>query len=1330
MLLLHNARIGIPNNAGKTAASVAATTYLAEIIRNPRFIQTRTQMEVLSMSPAMNDTSYLRAKAMGNAMATATGGTANLLSLTSSTKIGVGLSLNNAAQNSVYSPAMNDPATLLLADAYGQNYTSVKNPLDTWKQSSSFTMDSNAVLKPHDTYIGEIGFSPSGKARSTDNTSSGANMISTVKIGKNDINYADPSTAGVFGMPEVNEYGNIYMPPKLTSAQEMAYQQYLRGESHHRASGGFSTETGTGTLAPFDPAKMTNTLFPAGYGDFHRKTTSQYQLREQDPGFIYSYSHFAETHKIALPLTDGKKSTVDVDLDTENFARAKFGPVPSSFRGCTEDLFFKEFNIEDAATEGKLSYGEETQRTKDIISERLRAMLDAQGLEYDGEEIDALLYGKEMPAGIRDRDKHAQFEHIKFELAKLRNKLSIQGIPAQAAHTPTAFDTTEEWMGVRDYLWLLGQPNAVKKDEPKRNKLALLKALAKVMDETHRIFCDPFSLAQTWQDPLGLAINNVNNYSKSDRGTVRGGEKVGETRRLFLQASSAQMMKSFGEPGATKNESSEGARDTEESLLPRLNNSNIVGGNAFQGPESPGIDKKLSTAPVPPNMANVNQFIFSSQRKPSPAKGNVQTVEIEPKTLAEAADVRLSQLCKSFVADALEVLAPPGGWPGNSNVTIGHMSERITKVLNTGMMSDDLCITLRKLLEAASKDVVLPMDKRSHKQLIPLEGNFALIFPPRQRRVLIDNMYEIAAAFMKRAEVDFPLESMRAHLWAHNGRKQFQRYKEKQEKDTDMSIWLRDLHLEGTIVAFKQLGFKELSDFLDLTLENVQEYFPFLKIGDAIRMARNIKLLTPELLSSYARRAFKQEIAVSLPPIPNLQPASPRKLSSTGVRMGPTPSRKVKVKRSVDVRPEKTKKPIVLDREPTREEYLSGIIISDYYLNQLQLLISKETDGANVRLASDLGHANMIIRKKGLAKQVIAKHEDGKGVIVRRAMGMKDVIAALQDDINQATKGIKVLTTNFSVANELVREAGLMGSVLCQETPTGICLVPVTDIDEAISILQDQVAKATKGFQLRMSSDLDKANEMIRESGLHGIVVARENHKKEILLEKIFHEEIGGDSHLELHVNSIATHGTLNLGTLSDKQDPCVKIYIGKELVGKTHRAKDAGANATFDASFHMHLSQKMYEGKNEKEKGHVSVIAEVFNESLSGALTHLGKGSLNLQSFLPPDKFNEYVSINIPLYYTLPEVLSEHSKKQAVAEILTDVQLSELQLTVTKETKGINLRLASDLQHAANLIAKKGWQHLVMPTYSPSGDIILTRIDGTVGSVTMKVMLQRHGHG
>ena len=62
-----------------------------------------------------------------------------------------------------------------------------------------------------------------------------------------------------------------------------------------------------------------------------------------------------------------------------------------------------------------------------------------------------------------------------------------------------------------------------------------------------------------------------------------------------------------------------------------------------------------------------------------------------------------------------------------------------------------------------------------------------------------------------------------------------------------MSLWLKDMHLGGTITAFRHLGFRLMDDFCDLSLTDVQEYFPFLKLGDAIRLSKNIALLTPEV---------------------------------------------------------------------------------------------------------------------------------------------------------------------------------------------------------------------------------------------------------------------------------------------------------------------------------------------------------------------------------------------------------------------------------------------------------------------------------------------------
>jgi len=1323
MLLLHNARIGIPNNAGKTAASVAATTYLAEIIRNPRFIQTRTQMEVLSMSPHMNNTRDMRAKAMGPAMAIATGGAANLLSLTSSTKIGVGMSLTNSSQNNLYNPAMSDPATLLLADAYGQNYSPTKAMVNTWKHESSNVAGNSVNF--HDTFIGDHGFSATGDAK---NLSSSTNLISATRFGKHDLHYADPNQPSFYGMPEVNEYGNIYMPPKLTSAQELAYQESLRG-AH---GSGFSAQTGTGTDAPFDPANMTNTMYPAGFGDFHRKTTTQYQLREQDPGFINSYTHFAETHKITLPMkeSDGKKPT-KIDADTENFARGKFGPVPNAFRGCTDDLFFTEFNQEEAETESKI-VDDGSEHSKQIISERLRMLLDAQGADYEGEDIDVLVYGKAAPVfSIKDESRSAQIEHVKFELGKLRHRIACKVIPAQAAHTPTTFDATDEWMGVRDYLWLLGQPYS--RANPNQDKRVLLKSLAKTMDEMHRIFCDPDSLLHRWQDPLAIAINNVNNYDKSEMGKVRGSNHLGETRRMFLQASSDQMMKEWGAEGLKAKEKgivegkSQGSGGSSDSLPP-LNNSNIGGGNAFQ---------LSGSSPVPPSAINVNQFVFANQRNPSPAKGTPGAIENTPSSLAEAADLRLTQLCQKFVSDSLDIFAPPGGWPvpagtkkTSTSSTLSLLSDRLKILLNNRGLNEELASILRKLLEAASKDVIVSKSKAG-KGLITVEGNHALVFPPRQRRVLIDGMYEAAAAFMKRAEEDFPLDSVRAHLWAHNGRKQFKRYKEKHEQETDMTLWLRDLHLEGTIVAFKQLGFKQLSDFCDLSLADVQEYFPFLKLGDSIRMARSIKLFTPEYLQGYTMRAHKGELNVSLPPIPNLHPITAKTLTTENAtgRMGPTPSRRMKAPKS-EPRTDRLKKMVTLDREPTREEYLGGVLISDYYLKKLQEQISKETDGVNLRIASDLEHAQALIRKKGLIKQVVAKLEEGKGVVVSRANNLDGAIADLQVAITKATKGFQFrLKADITVANELVRESGLLGLVICRENPAvkgvsegGIEVIKVSDIGAAIDILQEQITKATKGFQVRLSSDLEAANKMIKEAGMYGIVVAREDDQGEIHMERLIDGSHG--SQWELYVNTIALHDALNLGSSTDKQDPSVKIWLGTELIGKTTRVKDAGGSAEFKDSFHMHISETFYNQKKGEGGENVSIVVEAYNEGALGGLTHLGKGSIDLLEVLPKESFNDYVEVSIPLHYQLSGKVEEYSKTAPI-ETITDLEFSQFQMQVSKETVGVNMRLASDSSHASSMIKKKGWQHLVIATEDASGDIVLKRLDRQLGNVVLKMMVQ-----
>ena len=84
-----------------------------------------------------------------------------------------------------------------------------------------------------------------------------------------------------------------------------------------------------------------------------------------------------------------------------------------------------------------------------------------------------------------------------------------------------------------------------------------------------------------------------------------------------------------------------------------------------------------------------------------------------------------------------------------------------------------------------------------------------------------------------------------------------------------LMLWLKDLHLHVYYEHFDDLGFRLLTDFNELSLEDCKEYFPFLKIGDAVRLSKAIKLLGPDSVAAYRVRAEKKEVGVPLlPPIP------------------------------------------------------------------------------------------------------------------------------------------------------------------------------------------------------------------------------------------------------------------------------------------------------------------------------------------------------------------------------------------------------------------------------------------------------------------------------
>ena len=188
------------------------------------------------------------------------------------------------------------------------------------------------------------------------------------------------------------------------------------------------------------------------------------------------------------------------------------------------------------------------------------------------------------------------------------------------------------------------------------------------------------------------------------------------------------------------------------------------------------------------------------------------------------------------------------------------------------------------------------------------------VCPWRYRRVAIDGMYEVSALLMKRAEASFPADSIRAHLWAHNGRKaidrlihakkgnqggggiegevkigflppmgntavaveresvsfSFKMHTTKTAKQrltvSPLSLFLMDLQLEEYAAQFANAGFKTVDDFAGLSLDDCKEYFPFLKPGDLRRLSKQSVQISSDLCDSYENRALVGEMKP--PPLP------------------------------------------------------------------------------------------------------------------------------------------------------------------------------------------------------------------------------------------------------------------------------------------------------------------------------------------------------------------------------------------------------------------------------------------------------------------------------
>jgi hypothetical protein len=182
-----------------------------------------------------------------------------------------------------------------------------------------------------------------------------------------------------------------------------------------------------------------------------------------------------------------------------------------------------------------------------------------------------------------------------------------------------------------------------------------------------------------------------------------------------------------------------------------------------------------------------------------------------------------------------------------------------------------------------------------------------LLNPPRMRRQAIDVVYELTAFLVQQAEISYPQDAIRAHLWAQQARQLLLEYQsnttgstalviasasasaaieaeaatavtsnpEDMEKEhgrhgrlstemvappatkTALQLWLDELALTEYEKYFVGLGFRLLEDFQELNEEDCYRYFPFIKVGDMRRLAKRCDQLTDGIVRQFHLKANK-----------------------------------------------------------------------------------------------------------------------------------------------------------------------------------------------------------------------------------------------------------------------------------------------------------------------------------------------------------------------------------------------------------------------------------------------------------------------------------------
>ena len=251
----------------------------------------------------------------------------------------------------------------------------------------------------------------------------------------------------------------------------------------------------------------------------------------------------------------------------------------------------------------------------------------------------------------------------------------------------------------------------------------------------------------------------------------------------------------------------------------------------------------------------------------------------------------LAYVCSLYIQFVCFLFEPAEGWGVDTTIDADCINAEISLIYTFIDMQYIISLLIQsKLITGDIEDSLMKILDSSQPSIY---GNHASC-PYRFRRIIIDEMYEVSVLLKTRAEASFPVDAIRSHIWAKEGRNKINEILHSKAKtrsklsdgispsldvqnlkvkDADMlscgvGLWLLDNELDEYFLNFLYAGFKLIDDFKGLSSEDCMEYFPFLKPGDRLRLAKLILQINNSLIDNYNRRASSFEEKYQIPPVP------------------------------------------------------------------------------------------------------------------------------------------------------------------------------------------------------------------------------------------------------------------------------------------------------------------------------------------------------------------------------------------------------------------------------------------------------------------------------